>query len=130
MYKIETKPYGLFIVFDEVISADEMTQWVAEFKKSLVGQNTGFGVMVDMRTMKPLAPEAGKLLESGQKEAKARGMGRSAVVLNSAVVAMQLKRVAQDTGIYQWERYINASQDANWQKTAEDWLSKGTDPDA
>ncbi len=49
------------------------------------------------------------LMEEGQKEYKERGMTRSVVILDSAIMAMQFKRLAKDTGIYQWERYIDAS---------------------
>ncbi len=42
---------------------------------------------------------------------------------------MQFKRIAKETGIYEWERYINASATPNWEQAGADWLTKAADPD-
>jgi hypothetical protein len=42
---------------------------------------------------------------------------------------MQFRRIGKETGIYEWERYIDASSVADWEKIGIDWLSKGIDPD-
>ena len=56
-------------------------------------------------------------------------MERSVVILDNVITTMQFKRIAQETGIYQWERYIDASSTGNWQKAGEDWIVKGIDMD-
>ncbi len=43
---------------------------------------------------------------------------------------MQFKRIARETGIDQWERYINASATPNWEQVGIDWLTRAADPDA
>jgi len=60
---------------------------------------------------------------------KGKGMQRSAVILNSTVTTMQFKRLAKESGIYQWERYIDASKTANWTDVAVAWVKDGIDPD-
>lgn len=65
----------------------------------------------------------------GSKEYKSKGMKRSVVILDSAIMAMQFKRLAKDTGIYEWERYIDASTHSNWEKLGEEWIVNGIDPD-
>ncbi|MBN2281614.1 MAG: hypothetical protein JXQ65_13615 [Candidatus Marinimicrobia bacterium] len=129
MVKIEKKDYGYKITFSDNVSADEMKQWVEESKKILASAVSGFCVFVDMRTLKPLGPDAQLLLESGQREYKAKGMKRSVVILNTNVIKMQFVRLARETGIDEWERYINATQDSNWEKKGVDWLTKGIDPE-
>lgn len=42
---------------------------------------------------------------------------------------MQFKRIAQETGIYQWECYIDEQSDPNWERTGIDWIKNGVDPD-
>jgi hypothetical protein len=42
---------------------------------------------------------------------------------------MQFKRIAKETGIYQWERYIDSNANPTWEQAGVDWLVKGTDPD-
>ncbi|HXX62246.1 MAG TPA: hypothetical protein VEO56_00505 [Bacteroidota bacterium] len=129
MYKIEHKPFGFKLQFGGTIGADEMKSWVTDSKKELAGRNGKFGVLVDMINLKPLAPDAQELMVAGQKEYKAKGMERSAVGVANAVIALQFKRLAQESGIYQWERYIDASKSSAWEKIAEAWIVNGIDPD-
>jgi len=129
MYKIEKKPFGFKLTFGDTIERDEMERWANDSKKTLITRSGKFGVLVDMRTLKPLKPEVQAVMVEGQKEYKLKGMERSAVAVPSAVVALQFKRLAQESGIYQWERYIDASKSEDWEKTAESWIVNAKDPD-
>jgi len=129
MHAIEKKPWGFKLTFGETILDDEMKNWAKESQHALVGATGKFGVFVDMRTLKPLAPEVQNTMVGGQQLYKRAGMERSVVILNSMAVTLQFKRLAKDSGIYQWERYIDASTKHNWEQAGIDWLTKGTDPD-
>jgi len=129
MYKIEQKPFGYKLVFGGSISVDEMKRWVVESTKALESRQGKFGVLVDMIDLKPLASDAQEVMVSGQKEYKAKGMERSAVGVANALIALQFKRLAQESGIYQWERYIDASKSLGWEKIAEAWIVGAKDPD-
>ncbi len=129
MYKIEKKSFGFKLVFGDTIELDEMKRWADESKKGLVGHPGKFGVIVDMRTLRPLKADVQSVMVEGQKEYKTKGMERSAVGVANAIIAMQFKRLAQDSGIYQWERYIDCSKHSDWEKVAEGWVVNGKDPD-
>jgi len=129
MFKIDRENYGYKLTFSGTIKADEMEQWVEESKKELASQAGKFGVFVDMRNLKPLDESAQKKMEAGQKLYKQKGMERSVVVLDSALLTMQFKRIAKETGIYDWERYINAAVTPNWEEVGINWITKGVDPD-
>jgi hypothetical protein len=129
MYGIEKKSFGFKLVFAESIEVDEMKRWVGESKKALAGHIGKFGVLVDMRSLRPLKPEVQAVMVEGQKEFKVKGMERSAVALANSLIALQFKRLAQESGIYAWERYIDCSKDPGWEKTAEEWITKAKDPD-
>lgn len=129
MNKIEKKSYGYKITLAGSVSPDEMLQWVAASKEALTSSPPKFGVVVDMRDLKPLTPEAQNHMQEGQKLYKGKGMTRSAVIVASAVLAMQFKRIANETGIYEWERYVSAAQTSDFEKVAENWVSNGVDPD-
>jgi len=129
MHKIERRTYGIRLTFAEMIDLDEMQRWVDEAKRALIDQRGSFGVLVDMRELKPLKPEVQAKMVEGQREFKLHGMERSAVGVASSIIAIQFKRLAQESGIYKWERYLDASQDPNWEKSAEGWISHGIDPD-
>jgi len=128
MYKIDKADFGVKLVFDGFIEAEEMSRWVADAEKALEGMGSGFGVFVDMRTLKPLNAEAQAQMEIGQKMFKTKGMTRSVVILNNAITTMQFKRIAKQTGIDAWERYIDASSDASWEKKGIDWLKDSIEP--
>ncbi len=129
MYKIDKTTYGYKLTLSEMIKADEMKQWLEDSKKALASSPATFGIMVDMRDLKPLPPEAQPHMQEGQKLYKEKGMQRSAVILANAVITMQFKRIAKQTGIDQWERYIDASSDSNWEQTATEWIANGVDCD-
>ena len=59
---------------------------------------------------------------------KEKGLVRSVVVLSSPTIAMQFKRIAQEEGIYAWERYIDSSQTTNWEEVGKKWIVDGIDP--
>ena len=129
MYKIELKPYGYKLTFAGHIDVHEITKWAEESKRALSKQAGKFGVLIDMRTLGPISPETQEVLVSGQQLYKQKGMERSAVALNTLVVTMQFKRLARESGIYAWERYVDAGKLTNWERVAEDWIINGTDPD-
>jgi SpoIIAA-like len=129
MNNIEVKNYGFKLVFTGQIKTEEMQEWIEKSKKKLLNSPREFGVLIDMRTLKPLAPEAQVYMIEGQKLYKQKGMKRSAVVINSATTKMQFQRLAKDTGIYEWERYIDASTTPNWEKVGESWIIDSIDPD-
>jgi hypothetical protein len=129
MFKIDPAPYGFKLTFGGFIQLAEMKQWVQEAGKQLANQRGPFGVVVDMRTLSPLPKDAQLVMETGQKQFKMKGMQRSAVVLQNAITTVQFKRIAQESGIYQWERYFDASKVLDWERRAIDWVRNSVDPD-
>ena len=129
MYKIEKRHYGVRLTFEGFIERDEMAQWVAESEMVLQTLPKKFSVFVDMRNLKPVPDDSKAELEKGQRMYKAKGMERSVVILNSAILRIQFKNIAQETGIYEWERYIDASNTPNWQEVGEKWIMNAIDPD-
>jgi len=66
---------------------------------------------------------------AGQKAYMNKGMKRSCVILANSITAMQFKRLAKESGIYAFERYVDASAIPDWKKTALSWVKDGIDPD-
>ncbi len=130
MYKIEKRPSGYLLTFGGTITSDEMTAWFGESRTALKGAVPPFGVIIDMRTLAPLAPETQAIMVEGQKAFMTAGMKRSCVIVANSIIAMQFKRLAKESGIYAFERYIDAEAHPDWTKTAVAWVKDGTDPDA
>ena len=129
MYKIENVPLGYKLTFEDFIQKDEMERWVADSKKALNGKSGKFGVFVDMRNLKPLLPDVQAVMTEGQKQYKMAGMERSVVIVQNALTRNQFQRLAKESGIYQWERYVDAGSVSNWERVGKDWVSLGKDPD-
>lgn len=128
MFKIKKEMYGFKLEFRDFIKANEMKQWVNESQKVLMTAPAEFGVFVDMRELKPLPQDAQNLMEDGQKMYKQRGMNRSVVILDNAITTMQFQRIAKETGIDKWERYIDASETLNWESLGTNWVINGMEP--
>ncbi len=129
MHKIEKMPWGFSLTFGQLVNKHEMEAWLEESKVALKAAKPGFGVLVDMRTLMPLAADAQLVMQEGQKLFKAKGMERSVVILASALVTLQFKRIAQESGIYAWERYLDSSSVPNWQDKGIAWVRDKIDPD-
>ncbi len=129
MYNIQKKNYGYKLTFADFINEDEMAAWLEESKSILQTSNNSFGVFVDMRALKPLSPDSQEYMQEGQKLFKQKGMVRSVVIMANPIIKMQFTRIAKETGIYEWERYIDVESTPNWEKVAIDWIENGIDPD-
>ena len=129
MYQIDRTPFGFKIIFQGFIQENELKRWAKEAKEMLDAQKEGFGVLLDMRGMAPLPVEAGEFMRLNQTAAKAKGMGRSAQVLDDPITTMQFKRIARESGILDDMRQIDASQVEDWEKAAIAWITMGVEPD-
>jgi len=129
MYDIQSTNYGFKLTFAGFIKEEEMKQWAAEFKQAVDKLPRKFQVFVDMRHLNPLPKEAQPHMEDGQKHARQKGMERSVVIIDNVITKLQFVRIAKETGIYQWERYIDASSVSDFEKVGLDWLLKAKDPD-
>lgn len=130
MYEIQETSFGYDLTFGGFMDAEEMTAWKAESARVLEDSPDTFGVFVDMRDLNPLPEDAQEIMEEGQAQYKQSGMERSVVILDSMTTTLQFKRIAKESGIYDWERYINASAEPNWREVGLAWIEDGVDPDA
>lgn len=127
MYKIERKDYGIKLTFDGFIAPEEMREYKAEFIQVLDLLPPKFGILSDMRMLKPLPTESQEIL-SANPELTVDRVLRSATVLNSALVKLQTRRLANQWKLSDSKRYIDASTHADWEKQAVDWIVHGVEP--
>lgn len=130
MYKIEPRPYGIQLTFADVVAKPELEKWLAESQQKLKTVSRPFGVLIDMRRLKPLDPGAKQVMEKGQMLYKSSGMQRSCVIVESAMLAVQFEQIAKQTGIYAFERYLASADHQDWERRAVNWIKNGVDPAA
>ena len=129
MYTIEKKGYGYKLTFEGSIDVDEMNAWIDESKQVLLTAPSEFGVFVDMRTLNPLGHVAQGGMEEGLRFYKAKGMLRSVVIVDNVSTQLQYVDTANDTGSDNWERYVDASSEPDWEAVGIAWIVDGIDPD-
>ena len=128
MYKIEKSALGYRLTFGGIMTKDELDQWYKESKETLFGQHGPFGVLIDMRTLSPLPADAHEVMIRGQAMYRKHGMQRSCVILEDAITTIQFRRLAKRSGIYAYERYLDASIHKDWQQLATNWITHSIDP--
>ena len=128
MYKIEKTDYGFRLEFGGFIQADEMRQWYEETKKSLEDVTEKYKVLVDMRKMKTLPPDAKKILEEGQRYHVEKGGIGSAVIVDNVITKEQQRNLGMKSGVGEREVYIDGS-DPDCEEKALNWLLHGISPE-
>ena len=122
MYSIEIDKQQALVAFslDGVIRADEMMRFMKELMTattSLAGSE--MKVLVDVRTFRPASPEVAEMIRQMQENGLKDGVKRVAELVESQVVALQLNRVARESGT---EKILRRFSDA---LEARDWLIHG-----
>src|SRR5882724_3476357 len=128
MHRIEETSYGYRLTLEGFLQRDEAEELLARMKDTVRPRNGGFAVLLDMRYSRAFPAEAQELIKEALVFCKNAGLERNAVVLNSAIATLQAKRLARETGIAQMIRYIDASAEPEWEKTAVGWLIDAVDP--
>jgi hypothetical protein len=129
VYIVGTAPFGFKITIAGRITRDEAMLALVESREALKRCKKPFGVLVDIRELEPLADEVQTIIDETQRLYRKSGLERSCVVLASAIMTMQFKRIARQTGVYAHERYVDASRDAHWERTALNWIIDAVDFD-
>jgi hypothetical protein len=129
MITVETTEYGICFTLSGYVQSSEVATSLDELRAAADKQSPPFYVLVDMRELKPLPPDAQEKVRKGQLYLKEKGMRRAALILSSAILTMQFRRLGKESGVYQYERYIDASAHPDWERIALDWFHKGVDPD-
>jgi hypothetical protein len=128
MYKIEEKPFGFEVSFTGFMQGPDILAFREEMVRKVNTQREPFGILVDLRASRtfPAEVQAGMMQIIGY--CKEHGMERNAVVVNSAITKIQAVRLARETQIPH-ARFLDAAVNPEWRRQAEEWLTKGTEPD-
>lgn len=125
MYSIEKTDYGLKITFTDIIEEYEIKRWLHKSRVLIANMNAPFCVLIDMSDIISISHSARKVIMDAQKEFKAAGMKRSAVLFHDPVTVLQFQKLAKESGIDQWERYFDVSNTEDVEESALQWLLDG-----
>mgnify|MGYP001614902035 CR=1 FL=1 len=118
--KIDSGRAIIAFVLDGLIGVDEMGTFVQKLKAatvSLAGRQ--IKIKADVRTFQPASPEAAAMIRAVQEFGLKSGVKRVAEIVESQVVALQLNRVAAESGTDKILRRF-------WEEdSAQEWLVHG-----
>ena len=123
------KDFGFHFTLTNPLTSDEVDRWRMEVKHAVQQLQGGFLVFVNMIDCELIPADGKPILEDLQIFCKENGMIRSVVILGDNITVMQMKLIAKKTGIYEWERYIDASSHPDWEELGMNWIIHGIDPD-
>ena len=131
MHRIEETKYGYKLVLEGFLQRDEVGQLLEDMKAKIKPREKGetFPLLLDMRKSNAFPSDSREILKQCLLFCKESGMQRNAVILASAIATLQARRIAKETGIDRWARYIDASSRPDWEKVAIDWLTGVKDPE-
>lgn len=129
-YEVKSTDYGLELSILGFISPSEVGTMNQEIERVGSQQSDGFGVIVDMRANRAFSNEVAELMKEQIGLCVKTGMNRAAVVLQSAIMTLQARRLVTETNMEQRIRFIDASSDGDWMATAREWIDKGVEPPA
>jgi hypothetical protein len=121
--------YGFRVNAPGYITPPEAIAWFEDLRnKVALKKGRPFGLLVDIRSQKANPPETQETIKQAMMWLRQSGMTRSAVVLDSAVARLMMVRMAKQSGVYDWERYIDAGKDPDWETKALGWIVHGHEP--
>ena len=130
MHRIEETPSGYRVTFEGFLQRSDAGTLLDSMRSTVRPREGGFSVLVDMRSSRAFPFEAQEAVKQAILHCKEAGLERNAVVLNGAIAALQARRLARETGIEPYIRYIDAANEPEWERVAFAWLQDGIDPDA
>jgi hypothetical protein len=90
----------LRVVVDGVASVADLDAFNEETRKKVkVFGGKPFGILVDLRKMRPGSPESAEKVKENQEILMKAGVQKSAEVVESAAAMLQLNRVARESGL-------------------------------
>lgn len=130
MITLQKTGWGIHMVAPGYITEDAARAWRDDLHRLLADMPAPFGLLVDIRTQRANPPETQTIIQDVMRSLREKGLQRSAVVLDSALALRQLVRLSQSTGVYAYERYLDANTTPDWERRALDWIQHGREPEA
>lgn len=124
MFQVKTDKQACLIEFmlEGLVHADEMTRFVDDLRKAtlaLSGQE--IKILADLRRFRPSSPDVADMIRGVQEFGLRNGVKRVAELVESNTVALQLNRVARESGTHMILRRFADAQEAR------DWLITGAE---
>ena len=122
MHRIDETDYGYRVTLEGFLQRDHAAALLAEVRRQVRPRGEGFALLLDLRASRAFPAEAQEVLKQVILHCREAGLERNVVLLNSAIAALQARRLARETGIDGAIRYIDVSSEPEWERAARRWL--------
>lgn len=130
MYEVKETEYGLYLRIIGEVSLDESKAILSEVRVIFERRETGICAFADLQKMELLSLETQAVCVEIQKMLIELGVKRVVTMLGNATVAHQFKRLSLQSGLFDFDRYIDVSINPDWEEIGLRWMNDGIDPDA
>ena len=127
-YQVEATEYGVHVAVGGFVGADEIAAMDRDLERVVGRLTDGFGMILDMRASPAFSVEAAERLKRQLGLCRDHGMERGAIVLESAIMAIQARRIVSEVGLLPKIRFLEASGDDGWEEIAVAWAERGEEP--
>lgn len=99
-----------------IIHMDEMTQCVNQIRASTVSlKGSQIKIKADLRRFKPSSPEVAEMIRKVQEFGISNGVIRVAEMVESEILALQMNRVARESGTHKiLQRFADEQEAREW----------------
>jgi hypothetical protein len=129
MLRIEETSYGYRVRVEGHLHREDAGAFLLEVRNTIHPRGSAFSVLVDLRSSRSFPAETQDILRAAIIHLKEAGMERNVCLLDSAIAALQARRLAREAGVAEGTRIIDVSIRPDWESAALDWLVRAIDPD-
>lgn len=127
MFEIDITDFGFKVTFSGHMSKENAQTYKDALPSIIKNLPEKFGILVDMRELKPLGPESQAIMTSSQELVHHR-LTRSVTVVNSPILAMQFRRLSKKSHVLDTKRFLDASKMPDWESVSRSWIVNAEDP--
>lgn len=121
MFDVRKTEYGIRVELSGFPDVEELEDFYDEMKRCVDQQNGRFNIYADHRGVKAMPSGGDEKFAELMEMCEQGGLDRSVVIVDSAIAAMQQRRLRDEVGM-EGQKIVDAENDANWEEEAADWV--------
>lgn len=121
MFEVNNTTYGIEVELSGFFDKEELGDFYEEMKTHVARQNGGFNIYADHKGVKAMPDGADEHFAQLMAMCKDGGLDQSVVIVDSAITAMQQRRLRDEAGL-EGQKIVNAETNDDWKQEAKNWV--------
>ena len=124
----EQTSYGYRVSARGALRAEKADSWIAELRTRADAEGVPpHGLVIDARGLAWDVVSASVAMVPAFRRIRDAGVRRASMVTDDPATLLELRRMAQETGVYGAMRFFSAAQSPSWERAATRWAAEGED---